>query len=602
LLPLFDPAVDANGFDRMLLSLATHDDGGGFERALMLVWSADLERFEGWLAWHAPQIPLPLEAWLEAAARQASVAIDVDRQRAVRERLFSVDDLPEVARRAWQGAGVACGTAPDDGGPWRAGATLGAVALDGAHRYALLIGEWRDGDPADPARLEAVRRAAGRALSVRAQSGERERLQLRLATASELVRAASGSRNVAEVAQTLAEAAMKMGGTRGALLWRMGEGGEPLLVGASGAPGARERAVRALSPLVRAALGEGRAQRHGAGAPDARVPADLAPALGAARVMPFGEDGRVSGALAVYGRDVGHPSDPVDFGADTLAVMAMVADLAARLFERASADTERRGLERRARELQSRAERAERAARLGEMAARAAHEARNPAAAIAAFARRVHRNLPEGDINREYLEVILRETGRLERALLDPAQLTDPGPGGFALADLNAVVSEVLQRQAEHLVRRRVRLLKRLTPDLPRLLLDSERVRRVLHNIVQHALDEVSAGGRIRIETRRAQGHVVVEVAHDGPRPSGELLEHLFVPFQLARPAAGPVALAVARQIVQEHGGEIRVRSEGEWGTIFSFTLPVHGNEDRRRPGGERRVVRTDRRSRTSAT
>jgi len=51
---------------------------------------------------------------------------------------------------------------------------------------------------------------------------------------------------------------------------------------------------------------------------------------------------------------------------------------------------------------------------------------------------------------------------------------------------------------------------------------------------------------------------------------------------------------------VQSHGGEIRVRSEGDWGVIFSFTLPVGENEDRRR-ANERRGVRNDRRNRFPA-
>lgn len=598
LMPLFNPATDRNAFDRMVLALATHPEGAGFERAMLLVWSAGLERFEGWLAWHAPSTPIPLAEWLEAAARQASTATDVERLRLLRERLFAISDLPEPARQAWESAAHAVGVAPDDGGPWRAGAALGAVALTGERRYALLLGEWAREDEAGETRLAVLRRVGDQALRMHGRAQVGSRLARQLATARALVHATGGSGNVAEVAQTLAEAAMEMTGARGALLWRLGAGGEPLLAGSAGPVGTRERAVRALTPLARVVLAEGRTRRHAGDAPDERVPADLAAAIGVARVVPCSSDGRVSGALAVYGRDMLHPSESPDFGAEALSALAMMADQAARLFERANADDERRLLERRVRELQTRAERAERGARAGELAARAAHEARNPAAAIAAFARRVHRNLPEDDVNREYLEVVLRETERLERALLDPAPLADAEPGAYALSDLNAIVGEVLQRHAEPLVRRRVRLLKRLAPDLPRLLLDTERVRRVLHNLLQHVLDAVSAGGRLRVETRRAQGHVVVEIAHDGPRPTGELLEQLFVPFQLGRPGSGPVALAVAQRIVQEHGGEIRVRSEGEWGAIFTLTLPVRGNGDRRLPGGDRRRLRNDRRTR----
>jgi two-component system sensor kinase FixL len=93
----------------------------------------------------------------------------------------------------------------------------------------------------------------------------------------------------------------------------------------------------------------------------------------------------------------------------------------------------------------------------------------------------------------------------------------------------------------------------------------------------------------------------VVEVAHDGARVAGDLLEQLFVPFASTRPGGPAVGLGVAQQVVREHGGEIRVRSDSEWSTIFSFTLPIRDNEDRRRTAPDRRHERRDRRSPASA-
>ena len=87
----------------------------------------------------------------------------------------------------------------------------------------------------------------------------------------------------------------------------------------------------------------------------------------------------------------------------------------------------------------------------------------------------------------------------------------------------------------------------------------------------------------------------------NSPRISGELIEQLFVPFQLAGAGGCPMGLGVAQRIVQQHGGEVRVRSEGEWGAIVSLTLPVRGNEDRRGPGADRRAPRVDRRARRTA-
>jgi nitrogen-specific signal transduction histidine kinase len=78
-------------------------------------------------------------------------------------------------------------------------------------------------------------------------------------------------------------------------------------------------------------------------------------------------------------------------------------------------------------------------------------------------------------------------------------------------------------------------------------------------------------------------------------------MEQLFVPFALSRQGGPGVGLAVAQQVLKQHGGEMRVRSEGEWSTIFSFTLPIPENQDRRHQGQERRHSRGDRRERFPA-
>jgi signal transduction histidine kinase len=230
-----------------------------------------------------------------------------------------------------------------------------------------------------------------------------------------------------------------------------------------------------------------------------------------------------------------------------------------------------------------------------------AHEVRNPLASIGAFARRVHRDLGPDDPSREYLEIVIREAERLERMVGEQLQYATLQRPRLQLESLNGVMQEALQAAGERLVRRRVRLLKKLTPDLPALLLDAERIRRVVGNILDNALESVAPGGRVRVESRRSGSFVVVEIANDGPREPGDLMERLFVPFALSRQGGPGVGLAVAQQVLKLHGGEMRVRSEGEWSTVFSFTLPIPENQDRRRPGLDRRHARADRRERFPA-
>jgi signal transduction histidine kinase len=157
-------------------------------------------------------------------------------------------------------------------------------------------------------------------------------------------------------------------------------------------------------------------------------------------------------------------------------------------------------------------------------------------------------------------------------------------------------VQQTLQQIGEQLVKRRIRLVKKLSPDVPVLLLDAARVRDALANLLRNAIESVALGGRIKVESRRLGGHVVVEISHDGVREPGSALDQLFVPFTVG--PGGRPNLGMAERIVREHGGEIRTRSEGEWSAVVAFALPIRENQDRRHTGGERRSTAHDRRLR----
>jgi signal transduction histidine kinase len=305
---------------------------------------------------------------------------------------------------------------------------------------------------------------------------------------------------------------------------------------------------------------------------------------------------RALGALLVWDGLERHPAAPGLESGDA-EFLAALADTAALLLEHARVLEVLRRTERQRGELATRSQDTERLAAVGEMAGRVARESRNPIASISAFARRAQRELPEEDPQREYLEIVVRETERLDAMLREQLEYSQAGGGRLRMQGLNAVVQEALLHSSETLVRRRVRLLRKLADDLPDLLLDAKRIRRVIENILAFALESVPVGGRIQVASRRVGAHVAVEISHDGSRSAGDLLEQLFVPFTTGAQGGAAVGLGVAQQIVREHGGEIRVRGEGEWGTVFAFTLPISGNEDRRR-SHDRRGGRGERRSR----
>lgn len=330
---------------------------------------------------------------------------------------------------------------------------------------------------------------------------------------------------------------------------------------------------------------------------DTRLPGTLPEEWGSALAVPLRSDDVLRGVVLVVrkGGGTATPADPFD--AEDVQIAEMAASIAILAAMRDGSEASATKGDRKIRELEAQLRHAEKLAVVGERGMQVAQEIRNPIAAITGFARRVLRSVGPDDPNREYLEIILRETERLERILTEQVSLAQMTRPRLKLQSLNALVQEVLETQSEELVKRRVRLLKRLSPDVPNLLLDNDKMRQVLVNVLQYALHQVPSGGRVRVETRNGTGHVQAEIAHDGPKTPGESLDRLFVPFSASRRYGAGLGLAVAYQIVREHGGEIRARSEGDWSSIVSIYLPVRENLDRRgKP--DRRAGRNDRRTR----
>ncbi len=386
-------------------------------------------------------------------------------------------------------------------------------------------------------------------------------------------------------------------GDIGVAWWRGGDEAFSV-VAAQGDPGAGERDLNE--------VGEGISHWFDADArpiiiedirSDPRLPGTLPEEWGSALAVPLRSDGALRGAVLLVRRSGGEVAPVEPFDGEDAQVAAMAAAIATLAALKDGSEEASSLAGRRVQELEAQLRHAEKLAVVGERGIQVAQEIRNPIAAITGFARRVLRSVGPDDPNREFLEIILRETERLERILTEQVSLAQMTRPRLKLQSLNTLVQEVLETQSEELVKRRIRLLKRLSPDVPSLLIDNEKMRQVLVNVLQYALHQVPSGGRVRVETRSGAGHVQAEVAHDGPKTPGESLDRLFVPFSATRRYGAGVGLAVAYQIVREHGGEIRARSEGDWSSIVTIYLPVRENHDRRgKP--DRRGGRNDRRRR----
>ena len=230
----------------------------------------------------------------------------------------------------------------------------------------------------------------------------------------------------------------------------------------------------------------------------------------------------------------------------------------------------------------------DRLAALGEMAAGLAHEIRNPLGSIKASAQYLSETSeqPQQQLQErgEFLDIIVDEVDRLNRVVgsfLDYARPghTDPEP-----IHVNSAVRLTLQLLRPECDSADVGLHITLDPDLPKVRIDIEHLRQVLINLVQNAVQAMTNGGDIYVETRTqdrfslgggARRWVQISVRDTGPGIAPALLANLFVPFVTTKQQGTGLGLAISQRIVSEAGGRIDVRSRQGYGTTFVVLLPA---------------------------
>jgi two-component system sensor histidine kinase KdpD len=143
--------------------------------------------------------------------------------------------------------------------------------------------------------------------------------------------------------------------------------------------------------------------------------------------------------------------------------------------------------------------------------------------------------------------------------------------------DVDELVADVTSRLAPRTVDHP--LTTKVEPDLPSLRFDYIEIAQVLTNLIENAVKYTPAGTPIVVAARQVPGAIEISVHDDGPGIPPETQRRLFDKFYRAYaashvPGTG-IGLAIARGLVEAHGGGISVASSPERGTTFRFTLPL---------------------------
>jgi signal transduction histidine kinase len=191
-----------------------------------------------------------------------------------------------------------------------------------------------------------------------------------------------------------------------------------------------------------------------------------------------------------------------------------------------------------------------------------------------------------GDSSAETLRPKLK---RAADVLDELRSLTTLAPPRLQVTDLNAVIHDAVAEIRSTHGSRGVSL--RLQAGLPSLLLDVEKVRRILANLLSHGL-EGQDNGQAVVTSRLQKGQAVVEIRVPGRSTPGSVLENVFVPFGAGDGSRRSVGLSLAHQIIKDHGGQLRAKSEPGEDLLYWLSLPVEDNRDRRRVRRDRRASR----------
>ncbi len=227
------------------------------------------------------------------------------------------------------------------------------------------------------------------------------------------------------------------------------------------------------------------------------------------------------------------------------------------------------------RALEETSRRQDRLAAIGRMAASIAHEIRNPLAAMRGSIQMLRADMASDASQTELMEIILRESDRLNRIISDFLSYARPR----SIIQTKVNVGELLQ-QTFMLLRHSAEInsshsIEEQVPSHAALVnADSEQLQQVFWNLSRNALQAMPSGGTLRAAVyENSKDRLRITFSDTGRGMAPEQVEHLFEPFSSTTGGTG-LGLSIVYQIIRDHGGTINVRSREGHGTTITIELP----------------------------
>jgi PAS domain S-box-containing protein len=180
-----------------------------------------------------------------------------------------------------------------------------------------------------------------------------------------------------------------------------------------------------------------------------------------------------------------------------------------------------------------------------------------------------------------YLSVAKGEIARLDYIVTQFLQAIRPTPPQKKLVSLNDIARQTIELLQPEIENRGQTIEDKLGRQLPSAPLDPAQIKQVLVNLVKNAMQAMSKGGVLTVQTGSGADGVWISIADTGCGIPQDQLNRIFEPFFTTKKKGSGLGLMIVQRIVREHGGLIKIESHVGQGTTFRIWLPLHERQPR---------------------
>lgn len=214
---------------------------------------------------------------------------------------------------------------------------------------------------------------------------------------------------------------------------------------------------------------------------------------------------------------------------------------------------------------------------LGQLSASLAHEIKNPLASIRGTAEIFLDEFPEGHPKREFVEILLKETARLNTTVEEVLNFSRSQHKIGAVEPQKEEVAAILKRVItllDNTFRKKgIKVDLDAGAECGEGFVDADKMAQVFINLLLNAAEAVGQGGHIRVGVAREEGFTVISFGDDGPGVSENEYSKVFEPFYSGKDEGTGLGLAITAKIVESYGGKITVGRSPLGGALFTVKL-----------------------------